>query len=506
MQGQGCGQLASDAEVTPRKRTRNETEKQIRYFIRGGGESLRASLTTGGNVSVASTQKATRIDLFSLRTVQMKTFHLTWLSFFICFFGWFAHAPLMPATIGPDLDLTRAQMITAFIASVGVTVLARLVIGAFCDRFGPRKSYVGLLVFGAIAVAGSSFAYNWETYLFSRLCIGVIGASFVITQYHTSVMFAPNCVGIANATTAGWGNLGGGVTQAVMPMVAAGMLATGLASSELSKWRPAMFVPAAAMLLLAFLYWKYTTDCPEGNYEDLPELRPRKLDGEHSLFLTACKDYRVWILFAVYAGCFGMELFVNGRAAAYYQERFGLAETSAGVIASLFGLMNIFARSAGGWLGDKFAAKAGLTGRVRWLVMVMVFEGLALMLFSRMGVLGLAITTMIIFSLCVQMAEGATYSVVPFINKRTLGAVSGIVGAGGNVGAVLYAQFLLRSELPLEDCFLYFGVIVAFIGILGFGVKFSEEDEAQARTDFEAAVAANGGTKSGRGAPATLSA
>ena len=423
-------------------------------------------------------QKATKIELFNLGTVQMRTFHLTWMAFFLCFFGWFAHAPLLPATIGPDLDLSRSQKITAFIASVGVTIIARLLIGGLCDKVGPRKSYVYLLVFGAVAVAGSSFAYDWPTYLFSRLCIGVIGASFVITQYHTSVMFAPNVVGIANATTAGWGNLGGGVTQAVMPMVAAAMLSLGLADSELSKWRPAMFVPAVIMLIVALLYWVFTTDCPKGNYSDLPEDRPQPKTGEKSLFWTAMQDRRVWILFLVYAGCFGMELFVNGRAAAYYQNRFGLAEASAGLIASLFGLMNIFARSMGGWLGDRFGAKAGLGGRVRWLVIVMVAEGIALIIFSRMSILPVAIATMVVFSLFVQMAEGATYSVVPFINKRALGAVAGIVGAGGNFGAVCYAQFLLRSEIPLQDCFLYFGFVVASMGLLAMGVKFSSEDEA----------------------------
>jgi hypothetical protein len=41
------------------------------------------------------------------------------------------------------------------------------------------------------------------TFLMFRLMIGCIGASFVIRQYHTSVMLAPNCVGTANATTAG---------------------------------------------------------------------------------------------------------------------------------------------------------------------------------------------------------------------------------------------------------------------------------------------------------------
>lgn len=433
--------------------------------------------------------KATKIELFNLSSVQMRTFHLTWLAFFLCFFGWFSHAPLLPSTIGPDLDLTKVQKVTAFTASVGVTIFARLFVGVLCDRVGPRKSYVVLLIFGAFAVAGSALAYDWPTYLFSRMCIGMIGASFVITQYHTSVMFAPNIVGVANATTAGWGNLGGGVTQAVMPMIAAVMLSLGLAESELTKWRPAMLVPAAIMLLVAIAYWLWTTDCPEGNYSDLPEARPQAKSGETGLFMAAAMDYRVWILFAVYAGCFGMELFVNGRAAAYYQGRFGLGETTAGAIAALFGLMNLFARSLGGYMGDRYAANLGLAGRVRWLVVVMVAEGVALSIFARMGTLPLAISTMILFSLCVQMAEGATYSVVPFINKRSLGAVSGIVGAGGNVGAVCYAQYFLRSDLPLEVVFSVLGVVVAVIGILGFAVRFSTETEEEAKLAFAEAAA-----------------
>ncbi len=52
---------------------------------------------------------------------------------------------------------------------------------------------------------GIGLAQSYETFLLFRLGIGVIGASFVVTQYHTSVMFAPNVVGTANATTAGWG-------------------------------------------------------------------------------------------------------------------------------------------------------------------------------------------------------------------------------------------------------------------------------------------------------------
>ena len=69
---------------------------------------------------------------------------------------------------------------------------------------------------------GVAFAWDYTSFLVFRLAIGIIGASFVITQFHTSVMFAPNVVGTANATVGGWGNAGGGVTQSVMPLVLAG--------------------------------------------------------------------------------------------------------------------------------------------------------------------------------------------------------------------------------------------------------------------------------------------
>ena len=89
---------------------------------------------------------------------------------------------------------------------------------------------------------------SYETFLLFRLAIGVIGASFVITQYHTSVMFSSNVVGTANATTAGWGNLGGGVTQMVMPLVLAGALMFGV--GETFGWRLAMVVPGVALFLV----------------------------------------------------------------------------------------------------------------------------------------------------------------------------------------------------------------------------------------------------------------
>src|ERR1035437_3913699 len=167
-----------------------------------------------------------KLKIFSVKGIQMRTFHITWITFFFCLFGWFGIAPLMPL-VRDQLHLTKGQVGNITIASVSATILARLLIGRLCDTLGPRLTYTILLVVGAIPVIGIGLSNSYESFLLFRLMIGIIGASFVITQFHTSKMFAPNIVGTANAVSGGWGNLGGGVTNLVMPLIAAAFVGLG---------------------------------------------------------------------------------------------------------------------------------------------------------------------------------------------------------------------------------------------------------------------------------------
>jgi NNP family nitrate/nitrite transporter-like MFS transporter len=290
--------------------------------------------------------KAVRINLLSFAQPQMRAFHVTWLAFFLAFFGWFGIAPLM-AVVRDDLGLTKAQVGNTVIASVAATIAARLVIGWAADRYGPRISYSVLLVFGSIPVMLIGLADSYESFLLFRLAIGIIGASFVLTQYHTSRMFEPNVVGTANATTAGWGNLGGGVTQMVMPLVLSAVLMLGV--SEAAGWRVAMVVPGIALFIMGIAYYFLTQDAPGGNFKELRasgHMPPAS--AARGSFMEAAKDQRVWALFAIYGACFGIELTINNVAALYFHDRFGLSVGTAGLIAGLFGLMNLFARSLGG--------------------------------------------------------------------------------------------------------------------------------------------------------------
>jgi NNP family nitrate/nitrite transporter-like MFS transporter len=428
-------------------------------------------------------RKATRIDLLSFSTPQMRAFHLSWFAFLLCFFSWFGIAPMMKV-IRAELKLTPEQVGNLLIASVAITVLARLAVGWLCDRIGPRLTYTGLLLIGSLPVMSIGLAHSYHSFLLFRLGIGIIGASFVITQYHTSVMFAPNVVGTANATTAGWGNMGGGITQFVMPLVFGAFVAAGLTSA--ASWRLTMVCAGVVCLLTGIAYFFLTQDAPEGNFKQLRQrgLMPAKKHGLGT-FLAACSDYRVWLLFVIYGSCFGIELTIDNTAHLYFSDNFKLNLQQAGMVAAILGGMNLFARSLGGIIADRVGRVSGLSGRVRWLFCVLLVEGLFMIVFSRMTTTPLAIASLMLFGLCVDMACGATYAVVPFINKKALGSVSGIVGAGGNVGAVL-AQCLFKGPTSTwSHGILILGIAVACVSVLALGVKFTSQDEQIARQGAE---------------------
>jgi MFS transporter, NNP family, nitrate/nitrite transporter len=436
----------------------------------------------------ATERKATRIDLFSLSTVQMKAFHITWLAFFVCFFAWFAAAPLMPL-IRDEFGLTKDQIANINIASVAVTILVRMIIGPLCDKYGPRRTYTWLLALGSIPVFGLAFAQSYTSFLFFRLCIGAIGASFVITQYHTSVMFAPNVVGTANATVGGWGNAGGGATQSLMPLIVAAVVSLGV--EKALGWRVAMFVPGIAMLIMAFVYARYTQDTPQG---DIVDLRAKGVNvdsgkkGGWAIFLQAAANYRTWMLALTYGACFGVEIFIHNIAASYYVDQFGLSLQGAGFAAGIFGALALFARALGGIASDRIAVLKGLDGRTLLLFALMLGEGLGLLLFSKASSVGLAIAAMTIFGLFTHMACGATYALTPFIDRKALGGVAGLIGAGGNLGAVL-AGFLNKASTSTQECLMLLGFIVIATSLCAIAVRFSAQKKSEEQILFDEAIA-----------------
>lgn len=408
----------------------------------------------------------TQIKIFSLKGVQMRTFHITWLMFFVCFFGWFGLAPLMP-TIRTELHLTKAQVGNIIIASVASTVIARLLIGKLCDLWGPRKTAVRLLLIGSLPVFLVGLAHSYTTFILFRLAIGVIGASFVITQFHTSMMFAPKIKGTANALTGGWGNLGGGVTNMVMPLIFAAIVGFGYTKAD--AWRYAMIVPGLLMLLMAWLYSRYTKDTPDGNFDEIGHHAGKSKKTDWSVLA----DWRIWALTIAYAMCFGMEITFDNVASLHFVDTFHLTQKAAGLCAGAFGAMNLFARALGGIVSDKTGHKYGLKGKGLLLSGLLTLEGLGLILFAQSSTLLIAIITMLTFALFLKMSNGATYGIVPFINKNNVGLVSGIVGAGGNLGGMLFGFLFKSSSITYVQAFNYIGYIIIAVAAIILITRFT---------------------------------
>ena len=419
--------------------------------------------------------RAVELRLRDVTTVPMRTFHVSWISFFTCFVGWFAIAPLMPE-VRDDLGLDAAQVADLAIASVAATVLARLGVGWLCDRVGPRRTYAVLLAVGAVPVAAVGLVQSYEQLLIARFAVGLVGASFVVTTYHVSRMFTPGCVGTATATAAGWGNLGGGVANMTMPLIAGGLGAAGLG---VAGWRVAMVVPAIGMLICAAAYLAWTRDTPGAAAAPAPRAMG-----------SALRDGRAWALAVAYGCCFGVELTVNGLAAIYFVDTFGVGLATAGVLAGLHGGANLFARGLGGWCGDRIGRRFGLAGRTGLLAALLFAEGAFLMVFSQTRSLAVALPVFVVFSVCVAMAAGATYAIVPFVRPQATGSVSGIVGAGGNLGAVAAGLLFRSTGLATSAAFLYLGATIAAIAPFALAVRFSRAEERRVGRELAVTSAA----------------
>ncbi|ETP10748.1 hypothetical protein F441_13659 [Phytophthora nicotianae CJ01A1] len=407
--------------------------------------------------------RATKIKPTSMLRPHMRIFYLSWMSAITRFFGWYAIPPLMPV-IKTQLGLTDGEVLNSDIASTASTIFSRIASGPLLDRFGPQAVQSAVLWLGAIPIFCAAFVNSATTLLAVRFIVGLVGCVFVTSQYWTTITFARNVAGAANAITGGLGLSGIGFAFLLLPFVFEAITSSGHVSEDLG-WRITIALPAVLMIVMGVVIRFVVDSCPTGDFQELMakkrqaeqaanggSVQEQKLQHPSLLesFKIVLSDPNVLIMIAHYAACFGTELQLNNMGALYFNKEFTqkgctdsvfcsvLSKTSAATVASSFGLMNLFARAVGGLTSDAVNRRLGTRGRQYTQFTLLCILGALVMALSRSYSLGLCISLYVLVAIAAQASGGSTYGIVPYLNEHHTGTVNGLVGAGGNMGGALF--------------------------------------------------------------------
>ncbi|KAK5659874.1 hypothetical protein OQA88_13337 [Cercophora sp. LCS_1] len=160
--------------------------------------------------------------------------------------------------------------------------------------------------------------------------------------------------------------------------------------------------------------------------------------------LSVCFSLHGFFHVATYAASFGGELAINSILGAYYLKNFKeLGQTKASNYAAIFGFLNFVTRPLGGVVGDLLYNGFG---RSLWLKKIWIhvcgfMTGILLIVIGVLDphhlptMIGL-ISLMAIFH---EAGNGANFALVPHVYPYANGILSGLTGAGGNLGGVIFA-------------------------------------------------------------------
>lgn len=454
-----------------------------------------------------------------------KILHMTWMAFFVTFLVWFNHAPLLLA-IQASFGLSDQQIKTLLILNVALTIPARIVVGMLVDSFGPRNVYSILLAITGFLCLFFSLATSFEMLALARFLLGFAGAGFVIGIRMISEWFPARQMGVAEGVYKGLGNIGSAAAAISLPTIA-------LLIGGDDGWRYATGITGAIAFVYAFIYYFSVTDTPAGSTYFKPnksgglEVTSKKdfvlyllvnipMYGALALlawkvsslglistatlyavdavlfviFVLQCRKIyslnvqifskpvdklhqykfkQVAILSIAYAVTFGSELAVISMLPMFFQGTFAVPVALAGVFGACFAAVDITSCPSGGWISDKF-------GRKKSLVILLIGASIGFFVLSTITSdwpIALAVGAMMCCSFFLGSAAGCVFAVVPLIRRSLTGQIAGIVGAYGNIGAVVFLTVFSFVSTPV-----FFLTIAGCIALAAMAAMLLDEPKS----------------------------
>ena len=294
----------------------------------------------------------------------------------------------------------------------------RFTLGLLVDRIGAKNT--GLLA-QSIVVAGLAWAWlvglhSFSAVLLMGFILGFAGASFAVALPQAGRWYPPQMQGKVLGL-AGAGNVGVVIDSLLAPRLA-----------DAYGWNAVFGLMLIPAVLVFATYALITKEAPV-------KVKPKKLRDYVELFTE--KDTH-WFFF-FYTVTFGGFAGLAASLVLYFKSTHGLTKVEAGDWAALCMFAGVMARPLGGALADRF-------GGIRTLTVCYTVAGVALALAGHAANLPESLILFITVLTALGAGNGSVFQLLPQRFGKELGLMTGLVGAGGGLGAFALAAALGWSK------------------------------------------------------------
>ncbi len=331
---------------------------------------------------------------------------LATVAFAVCFAAWTLFSPLA-VYLKVEFKLSSTAVGLLLATPVLLGSIARVPIGVLTDKFGGRRVFSILLLFGFFPVFIAGFAQSYGFLLVCGFFFGLIGTSFAVGIPQVSQWYPKEKQGLALGIY-GVGNIGSALATFGAPFLA-----------ESIGWHKVFMIYSIPLLIMAFVYWFFSADVP------------KPANVKSTTFSDKLKVYKssnlIWVFCLFYFMTFGFFVSFSLWLPSYFRDFYKVTPIKAGSFTAIFVFAATFSRILGGYLGDLLSG--------RRILVVLSLAILSILIFLNLNVsLMTSLTVFYIMGICLGIGNGVVFKLVAEYFPKDTGAVGGMVGAAGGLG------------------------------------------------------------------------